>query len=46
MRDFDIIALAISTEETVKNKDVNSFLLQQKEDPEKCVAIIGKKQIM
>jgi hypothetical protein len=43
MKDFDIVSVAISTEEVGINKNVDSFLLQQKENPEKkCVAIINK----
>jgi len=42
--DFDIISVAISIEGVSANKHVNSFLLQQKENPKKkCVAIVEKK---
>ena len=42
--DFDIVSVATSTEEMAINKNDNSFLLQQKENPEKkCVAIFEKK---
>ena len=44
LKDFDIASVAISIEEVARNKNVNSFLLQQKENPEKkCVAIFDRK---
>lgn len=44
LKDFDIISVAVSIEEIAVNKNVNSFLLQQKENPEKkCVVIFEKK---
>lgn len=45
--DFDIVSVVESTEEIAINRNVNRFLLQQKENPEKkCVAIIDKKTNM
>jgi hypothetical protein len=42
--DFDIISVAVSKEDMTKDKTVDSFLLQQKENSEnKCVVVIDKK---
>jgi len=42
--DFDIISVAVSKEEMITDKTVDSFLLQQKENLNfKCVVVIDKK---
>ena len=42
--DFDIISVAVSQEDMIKDKTVDSFLLQQKKNTEnKCVVVIDKK---
>jgi hypothetical protein len=44
IKDFDIISVAESVDGIAIDKSIDSFLLRQKENPEKkCVVIINKK---
>ena len=44
IQNFTIVSVATSTEEVGTNEKVDSFLLQQKENPKKkCVAVFDKK---